>query len=63
MMKLLNVAMVQSFDVMLGQTLTHCVEFCNFVRCYIFSELFYLLLSNLRNVSGLYFPEVRVKHA
>jgi hypothetical protein len=32
-MKLLNVAIVLNFEVMLGQMLNHCLEFCNFVLC------------------------------
>jgi hypothetical protein len=34
-MKLLNMAMAQMFSVMLGHTLNHCVEFCNFVQFHI----------------------------
>jgi hypothetical protein len=32
----LYIAMVQNFEVMLGQTLNHCVELCNLMQCHIF---------------------------
>jgi hypothetical protein len=35
LIKYLNMVMVQNFDVMLGQTLNHCAEFCNFVQRHI----------------------------
>jgi len=37
--ELLNVAMVPNFEVMLGQTLNHSVEFINFVQCLMFVNL------------------------
>jgi hypothetical protein len=34
--EVVNVAMMRNFEVMLGQTLNHSVEFCNFVQCHVF---------------------------
>jgi hypothetical protein len=40
LIKPLNMAMVRNFEVMLGQTLNHCVEFCSFVQCLSFKRTF-----------------------
>jgi hypothetical protein len=31
--ELFNMAVVPSFEDMLGQTINHCVELCNFLQC------------------------------
>jgi hypothetical protein len=40
LIKPLNMAMVRNFEVMLGQTLNHYVEFCSFVQCLSFKRTF-----------------------
>jgi hypothetical protein len=36
LMNVVNMAMVQSSEVMLAQMLNHCVQFYNFVQCHTF---------------------------